>query len=146
MILPYILAAVREAVAVTKLHPILVNFTAALVPTSVACDAIARWRRHDQLRATAWWTLLLAAWITPLTAATGWLFWMDDDDGVLGMTIHRWLGTAIAMALVGLCLWRRRIRRSEQWAGIAYLAVAIAFVAAVAVQGTLGGRQVFSGM
>ena len=133
-------------VTVLKLHPILVNFTAALVPVSVLADAVGRWRRNEELRATAWWTLLAAAWVTPFTAAAGWLFWMDDDQGVREMTIHKWLGTSLAIVLVALFLWRRKLRRRQAWPTAPYLIVGLLVVAALIVQGTLGGDQVFSGM
>ena len=136
----------EHVVAVTELHPILVNFTAALVPVSVAADLFARWLKDDELRITAWWTMLLATIITPFTAIAGWLFWMDDDTGVTIMTIHKWLGSALAVLILGLFVWRRRFRQRHQPVSVAYLILAALFVAALVVQGTLGGHQVFSGM
>ncbi|HET9869594.1 MAG TPA: DUF2231 domain-containing protein, partial [bacterium] len=58
------LAGAQQFVSAAKLHPILVNFTAALVPFSVAADAAARWRKDETLRHAAWWALLAAALIT----------------------------------------------------------------------------------
>ena len=137
---------IHEWAMTLKLHPVLVNFTAALVPVSVLCDLLARWRRSEELRATAWWTLLGATVVTPLTAIAGWLFWMDDDNGVLEMTIHKWLGTSLSIVLVGLCLWRLRLRRRGAWASGSYLVAAAVVLALLTVQGTLGGDQVFRGM
>jgi uncharacterized membrane protein len=141
-----ILPALQQFVTATKLHPILVNFTAALVPVSVATDAAARFFKNESLRHTAWWTLFYAMVITPFTAITGWLFWMSDDNGVTGMTIHKWLGTGLAALLFGLFVWRLKLHRQHRWATIPYLIVSIIFVAALAYQGHLGGLQVFSGM
>lgn len=139
-------AALKQFVTATKLHPILVNFTAALVPVSVGCDFIARLRKDESFRDTAWWTLFLAAFITPLTAIAGWLFWMDDDNGVTGMTIHKWLGTALVAILFALFAWRLSLHRRKQWATVAYLVFGAAVVIALVAQGHLGGRQVFSDM
>ncbi len=139
-----LIGALRQFVDATKLHPILVNFTAALVPVSVACDLGGRMRRNESLRATAWWTLLFATIITPFTAIAGWLFWMSDDNGVTGMTVHKWLGTGLAVLLFGLFAWRRRLHRQQRWATAAYLILGLVFVAALIVQGSLGGAQVFS--
>ena len=136
----------KHVVMATKLHPILVNFTAALVPVSVAADLFSRWLKPDELRVTAWWTMLLATIITPFTAIAGWLFWMNDDTGVTIMTIHKWLGTSLAVLIVGLFVWRRRFRQRGQPVSVAYLILAALFVAALVVQGTLGGHQVFCGM
>jgi len=136
----------KEFVNVTKLHPILVNFTAALIPVSVAGDLLARLLKKDEFRITAWWTMLLGTIITPFTAIAGWLFWMDDDNGHVGMTVHKWLGTSLAVLIIGLFFWRRSFRQKRQPVGAAYLVVAILFVVALVVQGTLGGHQVFDGM
>jgi uncharacterized membrane protein len=141
-----IISALQQFVTVTKLHPILVNFTAALVPVSVASDFIGRLCKIESLRNTGWWTLFYATVVTPFTAITGWLFWMGDDNGVTGMTIHKWLGTGLAVLLFGLFAWRFNLHRKNQWPTTAYFIVAAIFVAALAYQGHLGGEQVFSGM
>jgi uncharacterized membrane protein len=141
-----ILPALQQFVSATKLHPILVNFTAALVPISVASDVAARFFKSESLRNTAWWTLFYATVITPFTAIAGWLFWASDDNGVTGMTIHKWLGTGLAVLLFGLFAWRLKLHQQQRWATIPYLIVGVIFVAALAYQGHLGGVQVFSGM
>ena len=90
--------------------------------------------------------MFYATAVTPFTAITGWLFWMSDDNGVTGMTIHKWLGTALAVLLFVLFVWRWKLRRQARWATTSYLFVAAIFVVALAYQGHLGGEQVFSGM
>lgn len=141
-----ILSALQQFVGETKLHPILVNFTAALVPVSLASDFIGRLLKRDSFRNTGWWTLFYATAITPFTALTGWLFWMPDDNGAAGMTIHKWLGTALAALLFGLFAWRWRLHARQQWPTAGYFIVGAVFVAALAYQGHLGGEQVFNGM
>ncbi len=140
------LSALKEFVNATKLHPILVNFTAALVPVSVASDFAGRVVKNESLRNAAWWTLFYATAITPFTAITGWLFWMPDDNGASGMAIHKWLGSGLALLLFGLFAWRWNLHRRQQWPTTAYFVAGIIFVAALAYQGHLGGQQVFSGM
>jgi uncharacterized membrane protein len=141
-----IVQALKQFVTVTKLHPILVNFTAALVPVSVASDFIGRFCKTESLRSTGWWTLFYATIVTPFTAITGWLFWMSDDNGVTGMTIHKWLGTAMVALLFGLFAWRWNLHKRQQWPTTAYFIAGIILVAVLAYQGHLGGEQVFSGM
>ena len=126
-----VLGALKQFVSVTKLHPILVNFTEALVPVSLASDLIGRMFKHEPLRHTGWWTLFFATLITPLTAITGWLFWM---------------GSGLALLLFGLCAWRWKLHQRQRWPGVAYFIVGAIFVAALTYQGHLGGEQVFSGM
>jgi uncharacterized membrane protein len=135
-----------RVVSETYLHPILVNFTAALVPVSLAGDLGALWTGKDSLAETGRWTMIFAAAVTPLTALTGWLFWMPDDVGVPGMAVHKWLGTALAVLIPALALWRVKGGDERRRPGAAYLAVALVLVAALALQGHLGGVQVFKDM
>jgi uncharacterized membrane protein len=145
---PILAASVYETlqqfVSVYKVHPILVNFTAALIPISLASDLLGRLLARQTLRDTGWWTLCFAAIMTPFTAAAGWLWWMEDDNGVTGMLIHRWLGTSLAVLLVGLAVWRWWFFKNNRWPNAFYLVVALAVVGALIYQGHLGGLQSFS--
>jgi uncharacterized membrane protein len=141
-----VITTLQQFVSTTKLHPILVNFTAALVPVSVASDLLGKFFNAESLRNTGWWTLFYAIVVTPFTAITGWLFWMSDDNGVTGMTIHKWLGTGLAILLFGLFAWRRHFHKIQKAPTIAYFILGVIFVTALAYQGHLGGEQVFSGM
>jgi uncharacterized membrane protein len=136
--------ALRWFVTAYKVHPILVNFTAALLPISVLSDILGRALAKPTLRDTGWWTLFFAAVITPFTAVAGWFFWMKDDNGVAGMEIHKWLGTSLAVVVIGLAVWRGRFFRSDRWPSLIYLLVALAIVGALVYQGHLGGKQTFS--
>lgn len=138
--------SLHQFVVANKVHPILVNFTAALIPVSVGSDILARLLDKQSLRDTGWWTLFFAAVITPCTAAAGWLFWTAADDSVRDMTIHKWIGTSLAVLLVGLALWRWRFFKNNVRPTILYLLVALAFVAGVTYAGHLGGEQSFSMM
>src|SRR5262245_26273528 len=82
------------------LHPILVNFTAALVPASLASDLLGRFLKRESFFAAGFWTLVYAAAVTPLTAIAGWL-WLRGmgDMGHSEMATHQWLGSAIALVL-----------------------------------------------
>lgn len=126
------------------LHPILVNFTAALVPVSVASDVLGRMLRRRSLHATGWWTLLYAALATPFTALAGWLWLrsMGDMDHP-GMAVHQWLGTALAAGLAPLVLWRGWLYRKDAVPPVTYLVVAGVLLAALVYQGHLGGTMSF---
>jgi uncharacterized membrane protein len=126
-------------------HPILVNFTAALVPVSLLSDVLGRLLRRPSFTAAGWWTLLYAAAVTPLTAVAGWL-WLRQMPGMddAPMTVHKWLGTALAVALVALVLWRWRThRRAGAVPTWPYLASAAVVVILLTVQGHLGGSMSF---
>lgn len=129
---------------IPPLHPILVNFTAALVPTSFASDVIGRLLKRESLRTAAWWMMLYAAIATPLTAAAGW-YWLWDlgDMDHAEMRVHQWLGTGLTLALLPLATWRYWIYRNSQWPRISYLITAGLVVLLLVVQGHLGGVMSF---
>ena len=131
---------------IPPLHPILVHFTAALVPASLISDLAGRFLRRESLYHAAWWMLLYAAVITPLASIAGWL-WFDamNRPGDLAMRTHLYLGTALAIALLPLMLWRLRLHRRQAVPTGIYLFVTGVLVAAVAVQGHLGGMLTFGG-
>ena len=135
-----------SALELPPLHPILVNFTAALVPVSFLSDLVGRWQRRETLRATGWWTLLYAAAITPLTAAAGWYRARDMEgmDPTL-MNAHRWVGTALAVLLAVVVFWRYRFHRRQLFPSWPYFGAAGLLVAALVVQGHVGGLMSFGG-
>lgn len=127
-------------------HPILVNFTAALLPASLLSDVLGRILRRPSLTAAGWWTLLYAAVITPLTALAGWWWFrqMADMDHPQ-MAVHKWLGTGLAAAFLALLWWRWRIRRrqADGAPGWPYLICAALLFLALVLQGHLGGTMSF---
>ena len=146
-------------------HPILVNLTAGLIPAAVGFDLAGRLAKRESLASAGFWMMMLAAVVTPLTALSGWL-WMDDM-GSAGdaITLHKWLGTALAAVVVLLAVWRFAIRRrpvateltltpndtfrrataGRAGPGAAYLSVAVLFVLALVAQGHIGGMLSFGG-
>lgn len=130
--------------ALPPVHPILVNFTAALIPGSVFSDLLGRFTRRQSLVAAGWWMLLYAAIVTPFTVLAGWYwrFQMEEMD-MAPMTTHAWLGTVLAAVFVPLLGWRWRHHREETIPGPAYLACAGVAVILLIVQGHLGATMSF---
>lgn len=78
-------------------HPILVNFTAGLIPTSVMSDFLGRVSGKVSLSSAAWWMLLFATLLTPATALTGWFWKQTLPSAALPedlIFMHQWLGSA----------------------------------------------------
>lgn len=125
-------------------HPILVNFTAGLIPASFLLDLLGAWLKRDALRVSAWWTLLLAAALTPLTALAGWL-WMRsmEHTGHWQMPIHMWLGISLAFLFVALAVWRGWMYRHGTAPGWLYALAAAVLLGALMYQGDLGGSMSF---
>jgi uncharacterized membrane protein len=128
-----------------ELHPILVNFTAALLPLALLSDLLGRWLKRSSLHSAAAWMVLYAAIITPLTGAAGW-WWKSKSAGTLPpdlIAVHEWLGTSLALVFIVLAVWRWRLYRQNVAPTLAYLAVTVVAVLALVYQGSLGGAMVF---
>jgi uncharacterized membrane protein len=128
-----------------NLHPILVNFTAALVPVSVFSDILGKLLRRASLNHAAWWTLLYATAITPCTALAGW-FWKRAIEAALPadvIAVHQWLGISLAVALILLTIRRGTLHQRGRSPGLAYLLPAALLVGALMYQGHLGGSMTF---
>jgi uncharacterized membrane protein len=121
----------------------LVNFTAALIPLSIASDLLGKLTRRESLNHAAWWMLFYAAAITPLTALFGWLWKnsMGTTDQV--MFIHQWLGISLAVAFIILASWRGTLYSRSKSPGIPYFLLAALIAAALMYQGHLGGSMAF---
>jgi uncharacterized membrane protein len=126
------------------LHPILVNFTAALIPSAFVADLMGRLLGRASLHVAAWWMLLFGTVITPLTVIAGW-FWLRQmqDMGHDAMAIHQWLGTALTIVFAALAVWRWTFHRSARIPTVTYLGVACLVVAVLVYQGHLGGGMSF---
>jgi plastocyanin/uncharacterized membrane protein len=128
-----------------ELHPILVNFTAALLPLALLSDLLGRWLKRSSLHSVGTWMVLYAAIITPLTGAAGW-WWRIQSAGALPpqlIAVHQWLGTSLALVFIVLAVWRWRLYRQNAVPTLAYLAFAAVAVLALVYQGSLGGTMVF---
>jgi len=132
--------------ATQDIHPILVNFTAALIPASVVSDLLGKVLRKQSLTHAAWWMLVYATAITPFTVLAGW-YWKRSVEAMLPpgtITVHQWLGTSLAVLFLVLAGWRFGIQRKDQSPTISYFVFALLVVATLAYQGSLGGKMVFS--
>lgn len=141
-----LLVLAHGAETAMPLHAMLISFTAGLLPAAIVFDLLGTVFKKDGLRTAAWWTLLGAAIVTPLTAAAGWWWFLADPSDHTGhwqMPIHQWLGTALTVALIPAAIWRGRIYRRQQRPGWAWWAAATVLLAAVMVQGELGGSMFF---
>jgi uncharacterized membrane protein len=143
--LPCILAHAGEvSFESLPFHPIFVNFTAALIPTSLVFDLLGAWTKKESLKAAGWWTLLLAACLTPITILFGWL-WMKSmpDMGQWEMHYHKWLGTSLGVLFICLAIWRGFQFKRGRGPGWLYAIVAIVLLGGLMVQGDLGGAMSF---
>lgn len=128
-----------------NIHPVLVNFTAALIPVSVFSDLLGKLFRRESLKHAAWWTLLYATVVTPGTALAGW-FWKESVEAALAadmIVVHQWLGILLAVAFISLMLWRLKFHKRGESSGIAYLLFAVLVMGLLMYQGHIGGSMAF---
>jgi len=126
------------------LHPILVHFPLAMLPFAALFDIVGKFKRSRSLTHAAWWCLLAAAVMSPLTAASGWL-WLNDMDGLSGldMTVHKWVGTGIPILLIVLAIWRYRAYARDVFPTWLFLSAILVTFLVVTLQGHLGGTMTF---
>ena len=135
----------RPPLSPQELHPILVNFTAALLPLALFSDLLGRWLKRSSLHSAAAWMVLYTAIITPLTGAAGW-WWKIKSAGTLPpalIAVHQWLGTSLAVVFIALAVWRWRLYRRNAVPTLGYLVFALVAVLALVYQGSLGGAMAF---
>ena len=131
--------------SVDHVHPILVNFTAALVPSSLGSDVLAKLSKKRSLSDAAWWMISFAAMITPFTAVAGLLWKKEVQAGAPPalLHLHMWLGISVTAALIALAIWRGTIHARTQFASTPYLLMASLVMAVLIYQGSLGGLMAF---
>lgn len=128
-----------------ELHPILVNFTAALLPLALLSDILGRMFRRQSLHDAAAWMMVYEAAITPLTVAAGW-WWKSTSAGALPprlILVHQWLGTLAALLFIALATWRWKMHKRTGQPSNGYLVFACVAMLALVYQGTIGGRMLF---
>jgi uncharacterized membrane protein len=128
-----------------EIHPILVNFTAALLPLALLSDLLGRLLRRQALHATGLWMMVYEAIITPLTVIAGW-WWRNahsDELPAKPIVVHQWLGTAAALLFIVLAAWRWSFHKREIEPSWLYLGLAFVSVLALVFQGSIGGTMVF---
>ena len=127
------------------IHPVLVHFSTALVPASLASDVLGRYFGQRSLLAAAWWMMLYGAIATPLTVFAGWM-WADGfpataADNLPGLTLHKWLGTFLILGFAVMTFWRRKNFLISGQPGISYIVFGALVVGALLFQGFLGGQM-----
>ena len=127
------------------IHPILVNFTAALVPASLASDIAGRLTGRRSLHNGGWWMLLYAAVLTPFTALAGleWKKSVSDAVPPALLRTHQFIGLSLAVAFCLLAWWRWRLHDRQCPPTNSYLVLAFVLVLALVYQGSIGGAMLF---
>lgn len=122
-----------------RLHPSIVHFPLAFFPAALFTAVVGRKRPAfgEPVR-----FLVVAGGLTaPLAMLLGWLdggWTLLDTDQVLA--VHRWLGTVIGLAGLGLAAWT--LARPASVRGTKMLAALSVMTVAILVQGWHGGALI----
>lgn len=120
-----------------RTHPVIVHFPIAFFPAALFTAIVGR--RRPAFAAPVQFLVVAGGIIAPIAALLGWFDAMNADPDAL-MTVHRWLGTGIGLAALGLGAWAWR--KPGDVRGTAMIAALAAITAAIVVQGWYGGAMV----
>jgi uncharacterized membrane protein len=128
-----------------EIHPILVNFTAALLPLAFLSDLLGKLLRRQALQTAGLWMMVYEAAVSPLTVLAGWWWKHAQGDQLPAklILVHQWLGAVAAVLFIGLALWRWSFNKRALQPSWAYLACTGVALLALVYQGSLGGAMVF---
>jgi uncharacterized membrane protein len=130
-----------------RLHTLLVHFPIAMFVGALGVELFGLWRGNRDYERAAHVMLVVGTIGAVAAAILGWFaggFYLTDRNMVL--MVHRWLGTAIALAGVLLLYVSATARRAPDRPRILYWAALGAMTVAIAVQGYLGGTFMHGGM
>jgi uncharacterized membrane protein len=123
-------------------HPVLVHFPIALFIASAIFEVLAIWRKQPVLASVAYFNLVGAALTVPLAIATGLGAWRWQLEGATlkgSLQLHLIFALASASLIFILCWMRSRLRAKRTPPGLAYAAVTLFALMAIALTGHLGG-------
>jgi len=120
-----------------RLHPIVVHFPIAFFPAALFAAIVGR--RRPAFAAPVQFLVVAGAIIAPIAAILGWFDAMAADPDPL-LTVHRWLGTAIGAAALGIGIWAWR--QPERVGSTAMIVALSVMTGAIIIQGWYGGALV----
>lgn len=130
------------AMRLQELHPALVHFPIALLPTTLAVDALGRATGNPTLKEMGKWGMALSAGSAVISGVAGLLAQESsnfDDETREILVTHRNLN----LGLVALTSWMAAERRKRRRPGVGYLLAGLAGVATMSYSAYLGGHMVY---
>ena len=130
-----------------RLHTLVIHFPIAMFVGALGVEIFGLWRRNDRYQSAAHVMLMVGALGAVVAAFLGWFaggFYLTDRNQIL--MLHRWLGTAIAVAGFGLLYLSATARRSPEKPRTIYWVALAVMTIAIAIQGYIGGSFMHGGM
>ncbi|MGE0665776.1 MAG: DUF2231 domain-containing protein [Sphingomonadales bacterium] len=130
-----------------RLHVTAIHFPIAMILGGLAVEIYGAARKTERYQDAARTMLVVGAIGAGIAVMLGWFaggFFLSDRNQIL--TIHRWLGTAIAIvAALLVCLAVRR-RTKPGTSRTVYWVILCSLAVALSVQGFLGGTFMHGGL
>lgn len=126
-----------------ELHPALVHFPLALLPTAIAADALGRATGSEKLSELGRTLMPIAATSAAVAGVAGLIAQqtVELDDHTTDMVItHR----NINLGLVGVAALMARSRVKQEKPGLGYLLLGLAGIGAMTYSAYLGGHMVYN--
>jgi uncharacterized membrane protein len=130
------------AIRLSEVHPSLVHFPIALLPTALAADAVGSATRNRELFAIGRWGIVLAAASAAVAGTFG--FIAQEEVNLEGHALdilrtHRTLNIGALVAVSALAVARFTRKKPS----LAYLIAGAALTGLVGFSGYLGGKLVY---
>lgn len=122
-----------------RLHPIIIHFPLAFFPAALFTAVVGK--RRPAFAKPVQFLVVAGGIIAPVAMILGWLdggMTFTDTDPLL--RVHRWLGTLIGFAGLGLAVWAWK--RPEEDRSPAMVLALAGITGAIVVQGWYGGALV----
>lgn len=130
-----------------RLHVTAIHFPIAMVLGALAVEIYGAARKTERYQQAARAMLVVGAIGAGVAMILGWLaggFFISDRNQIL--TIHRWLGTAIAIVAAVLAYLAVRQRTKPETSRTVYWTVLGGLAVAISIQGFLGGTFMHGGL
>lgn len=130
------------AVRLQEIHPSVVHYPIALLPTAIGADLLARVTGSEELGTVGKWLMPFAAGTAALAAVAGLVAQEEvkaEGHGAEMLRTHRTLNQGLVLAGAALAAWRMRSERAHP----GYLALGLAAIGAMGYSAYLGGKMVY---
>jgi uncharacterized membrane protein len=122
-----------------RLHPVIIHFPLAFFPAALFTAIVGK--RRPAFAKPVQFLVVAGGIIAPVAMLLGWFnggLTLADTDPLL--RVHRWLGTAIGFAGLGLAVWAWKRPEEDRRPGMVWGLAAV--TTAIIVQGWYGGAMV----
>lgn len=133
----------HEIITTFKLHPVAAHFPAGLVPTAALFLTISAATDHAGLETAAYWLILVATAVVPVSVASGLRDWQRSLGGRSAPVISKKISLALALFLFGLVAISLRhgdpgLPAAGGWQGWLYLVAVAGMAGCVMLLGHYG--------